>query len=185
MAYKVTHIKTKGDDSFEFYDKGAIRGIKPSFTEESGTDSNGYYIKDDNGYITIKKITYSAATEDALGLISVPSSIEKDGKKYTNDLILESGKLSFKDKIKKICIGDNITELSINDDDAVIIPKMATDKLGVAMVHSSQSIKVDDNGYLYIQFTNGWTDITNEKTEIDFNKLVEEGSLSLGDSYGN
>ena len=44
MAYKVTHIKTKGDDSFEFYDKGAIRGIKPSFTEESGTDSNGYYI---------------------------------------------------------------------------------------------------------------------------------------------
>ena len=49
MAYKVTHIKTKGDDSFEFYDKGAIRGIKPSFTEESGTDSNGYYIKDDNG----------------------------------------------------------------------------------------------------------------------------------------
>ena len=115
----------------------------------------------------------------------MPSSIEKDGKKYTNDLILESGKLSFKDKIKKICIGDNITELSINDDDAVIIPKMATDKLGVAMVHSSQSIKVDDDGYLYIQFTNGWTDITNEKTEIDFNKLVKEGLLPLGDSYGN
>ena len=63
---------------------------------------------------------------------------------------------------------DNISELSINDDDAVIIPKMATDKLGVAMVHSSQSIKVDDDGYLYIQFTNGWTDITNEKTEINF-----------------
>ena len=53
------------------------------------------------------------------------------------------------------------------------------------MVHSSQSIKVDDNGYLYIQFTDGWTDITNEKTEINFNKLVEEGLLSLGDSYGN
>lgn len=185
MAYKVTHIKTKGDDSFEFYDKGAIRGIKPSFTEESSTDSNGYYIKDDNGYITIKKITYSAATEDALGLISVPSSIEKDGKEYTNDLILESGKLSFKDKIKKICIGDNIKVLPINSDDAVIIPKMTTDSLGVAMVHSSQSIKVDDNGYLYIQFTDGWTDITNEKTEINFNKLVEEGLLSLGDSYGN
>ena len=185
MAYKVTHIKTKGDDSFEFYDKGAIRGIKPSFTEESGTDSNGYYIKDDNGYITIKKITYSAATEDTLGLISVPSSIEKDGKEYTNDLILESGKLSFKDKIKKICIGDNIKVLPINSDDAVIIPKMTTDSLGVAMVNSSQSIKVDDNGYLYIQFTDGWTDITNEKTEINFNKLVEEGLLSLGDSYGN
>ena len=185
MAYKVTHIKTKGDDSFEFYDKGAVRGIKPSFTEESGTDSNGYYIKDDNGYITIKKITYSAATEDTLGLISVPSSIEKDGKEYTNDLILESGKLSFKDKIKKICIGDNIKVLPINSDDAVIIPKMTTDSLGVAMVHSSQSIKVDDNGYLYIQFTDGWTDITNEKTEINFNKLVEEGLLSLGDSYGN
>ena len=61
---------------------------------------------------------------------------------------------------------------------------MATDKLGVAMVHSSQSIKVND-GYLYIQFTDGWTDITNEKTEIDFNKLVEEGSLSLRGSYGN
>ena len=185
MAYKVTHIKTKGDDSFEFYDKGAIRGIKPSFTEESSTDSNGYYIKDDNGYITIKKITYSAATEDALGLISVPSSIEKDGKKYTNDLILESGKLSFKDKIKKICIGDNIKVLPINSDDAVIIPKMTTASLGVAMVHSSQSIKVDDNGYLYIQFTDGWTDNTNKKTEINFNKLVEEGLLSLGDSYGN
>lgn len=185
MAYKVTHIKTKGDDSFEFYDKGAIRGIKPSFTEESSTDSNGYYIKDDNGYITIKKITYSAATEDALGLISVPSSIEKDGKEYTNDLILESGKLSFKDKIKKICIGDNIKVLPINSDDAVIIPKMTIDSLGVAMVHSSQSIKVDDDGYLYIQFTDGWTDITNEKTEINFNKLVEEGLLSLGDSYGN
>ena len=185
MAYKVTHIKTKGDDSFEFYDKGAVRGIKPSFTEESGTDSNGYYIKDDNGYITIKKITYSAATEDTLGLISVPSSIEKDGKEYTNDLILESGKLSFKDKIKKICIGDNIKVLPINSDDAVIIPKMTTDSLGVAMVHSSQSIKVDDNGYLYIQFTDGWTDITNEKTEINFNKLIDEGLLSLGDSYGN
>ena len=185
MAYKVTHIKTKGDDSFDFYDKGASRVIKPSLTEESNTDSNGYYIKDDNGYITIKKITYSAATEDALGLISVPSSIEKDGKEYTNDLILESGKLSFKDKIKKICIGDNIKVLPINSDDAVIIPKMTTDSLGVAMVHSSQSIKVDDNGYLYIQFTDGWTDITNEKTEINFNKLVEEGLLSLGDSYGN
>ena len=185
MAYKVTHIKTKGDDSFEFYDKGAVRGIKPSFTEESGTDSNGYYIKDDNGYITIKKITYSAANEDALELISVPSSIKKDGKEYTNDLILESCKLSFKDKIKKICIGDNIKALPINSDDAVIIPKMTTDSLGVAMVHSSQSIKVDDNGYLYIQFTDGWTDITNEKTEINFNKLVEEGLLSLGDSYGN
>ena len=185
MAYKVTHIKTKGDDSFEFYDKGAIRGIKPSFTEESGTDSNGYYIKDDNGYITIKKITYSAATEDALGLISVPSKIEKDGKEYINDLILESGKLSFKDKIKKICIGDNLKELPINSDDAVIIPKITTDSLGVAMVHSSQSIKVDDNGYLYIQFTDGWTDITNEKTEINFSQLIDEGSLSLGANYGN
>ena len=115
----------------------------------------------------------------------LPSSIEKDGKKYTNDLILESGKLSFKDKIKKICIGDNIKVLPINSDDAVIIPKMTTDSLGVAMVHSSQSIKVDDNGYLYIQFTDGWTDITNEKTEINFNKLIDEGSLSLGANYGN
>ena len=119
MAYKVTHIKTKGDDSFEFYDKGAIRGIKPSFTEESGTDSNGYYIKDDNGYITIKKITYSAATEDALGLISVPSSIEKDGKKYTNDLILESGKLSFKDKIKNAI--DCLRQINLDNIDTIII----------------------------------------------------------------
>ena len=66
MAYKVTHIKTKGDDSFEFYDKGAIRGIKPSFTEESGTDSNGYYIKDDNGFITIKKTTYYTTNKDTI-----------------------------------------------------------------------------------------------------------------------
>ena len=51
-------LYVQGIYSFEFYDKGAIRGIKPSFTEESGTDSNGYYIKDDNGYITIKKITF-------------------------------------------------------------------------------------------------------------------------------
>ena len=53
----------------------------------------------------------------------------------------------------------------------------------------NEILKVDDllndDGYLYIQFTNGWTDITNEKTEIDFNKLVEEGLLPLGDSYGN
>lgn len=186
MAYKVTHIKTKGDDSFEFYDKGAIRGIKSSFTEESSTDGNGYYVKDDNGYITIKKITYSAATEDALGLISVPSSsTDKDGKEYTNDLILESGKLSFKDKIKKICIGNNLNELPITYNDEVIIPKMATDSLGVAMVHSSQSIKVDDDGYLYIQFTDNWTDITNEKNEINFSQLIDEGLLSLRDDYGN
>ena len=59
MAYKITHIKTKGNESFEFYDKGAIRGIKSSFDEESITDSNGYYIKDGKTY----KINYRIENE--------------------------------------------------------------------------------------------------------------------------
>ena len=72
----------------------------------------------------------SSIKEDKINIgIFNPEGIKILSEEYTNDLILESGKLSFKDKIKKICIGDNITELSINSDDAVIIPKMATDKL--------------------------------------------------------
>ena len=180
MAYKITHIKTKGNESFEFYDKGAIRGIKSSFDEESITDSNGYYIKDDNGFITIKKTTYYPATKDTLGLVSVPPYIDDD-EEIDNDLKLEDGKLTFRDKIKQICIGGtsdgNITEIN----GTVIIPKMSQTKLGVAKVNNKQSIRIDDDGNLYLKFSGGWTDIAIEETEIDFNNLINEGFFALGE----
>ena len=78
--------------------------------------------------------------------------------------------------IKNLAAGANPIDLKKGIDSAV---KAVVEHI------KNMSIKVDDDGYLYIQFTNGWTDITNEKTEINFNKLVEEGLLSLGDSYGN
>lgn len=181
MDYKVTHIKTKGDDSFKFYDKGAIRGIKSSYTEESSIDDNGYYVKDENGYITIKKTTYSAATENTLGLVSVPSLIDNDEETYYNDLKLDNGKLIFKDKIKKIWLGGTSSGNVAIDNGTAIIPKMTTTKLGVAKVNSNQSVKIDNDGYLYTQFSGGWTDITKEETEIDFSSLISEGLLSLGE----
>ena len=180
MAYKITHIKTKGNESFEFYDKGAIRGIKSSFYEESITDSNGYYIKDDNGFITIKKTTYYPATKDTLGLVSVPQYVDDD-EEIDNDLRLENGKLTFRDKIKQICLGGasdgNITDIN----GTVIIPKMSQTKLGVAKVNNKQSVKIDDDGNLYLKFSGGWTDIAIEETEIDFNNLINEGFLALGE----
>ena len=180
MAYKITHIKTKGNESFEFYDKGAIRGIKSSFDEESITDSNGYYIKDDNGFITIKKTTYYPATKDTLGLVSVPQYIDDD-EEFDNDLKLEDGKLTFREKIKQICLGGtsdgNITE----SNGTVIIPKMSQTKLGVAKVNNKQSIRIDDDGNLYLKFSGGWTDIAIEETEIDFNNLINEGFFVLGE----
>lgn len=180
MAYKITHIKTKGNESFEFYDKGAIRGIKSSFEEESITDSNGYYIKDDNGFITIKKTTYYPATKDTLGLVSVPPYIDDD-EEIDNDLKLEDGKLTFRDKIKQICLGGtsdgNITE----SNGIVIIPKMSQTKLGVAKVNNKQSVKIDNDGNLYLKFSGGWTDIAIEETEIDFNSLINEGFFALGE----
>ena len=180
MAYKITHIKTKGNESFEFYDKGAIRGIKSSFDEESITDSNGYYIKDDNGFITIKKTTYYPATKDTLGLVSVPQYIDDD-EEFDNDLKLEDGKLTFRDKIKQICLGGtsdgNITE----SNGIVIIPKMSQTKLGVAKVNNKQSVRIDDDGNLYLKFSGGWTDIAIEETEIDFNNLINEGFFALGE----
>ena len=179
MAYKITHIKTKGNESFEFYDKGAIRGIKSSFDKESSTDENGYYIKDDNGFITIKKTTYYAATNDTLGLVSVPQYFDDD-EEINNDLKLEDGKLTFRDKIKQICLGG--TSESITDiNGTVIIPKMSQTKLGVAKVNNKQSVKIDDDGNLYLKFSGGWTDITKEETEIDFNNLINEGFLALGE----
>ena len=33
MAYKITHIKTKGNESFEFYDKKKKKRIKARFDE--------------------------------------------------------------------------------------------------------------------------------------------------------
>lgn len=178
MAYKITHIKTKGNESFEFYDKGAIRGIKSSFDKESSTDSNGYYIKDDNGFITIKKTTYYPATKDTLGLVSVPQYINDD-EEIDNDLKLEDGKLTFRDKIKQICLG-GASDVSITDGTA-IIPKMSQTKLGVAKVNNTQSVKIDDDGNLYLKFSGGWTDIAIEETEIDFNNLINEGFLDLGE----
>ena len=176
MAYKITHIKTKGNESFEFYDKGAIRGIKSSFDEESITDSNGYYIKDDNGFITIKKTTYYPATKDTLGLVSVPQYID-------NDLKLEDGKLTFRDKIKQICLGGASDGYITITDGTATIPKMSQTKLGVAKVNNTQSVKIDNDGNLYLKFSGGWTDITKEETEIDFNNLINEGFLTLGDNY--
>ena len=180
MAYKITHIKTKGNESFEFYDKGAIRGIKSSFDEESSTDGNGYYIKDDNGFITIKKTTYYPATKDTLGLVSVPPYIDDD-EEIDNDLKLEDGKLTFRDKIKQICLGGtsdgNITEIN----GTVIIPKMSQAKFGVAKVNNKQSVRIDDDGNLYLKFSGGWTDIAIEETEIDFNNLINEGFFALGE----
>ena len=180
MAYKITHIKTKGNESFEFYDKGAIRGIKSSFDIESITDSNGYYIKNDNGFITIKKTNYYPATKDTLELVSVPQYIDDD-EEIDNDLKLEDGKLTFRDKIKQICLGGtsdgNITE----SNGTVIIPKMSQTKLGVAKVNNKQSIRIDDDGNLYLKFSGGWTDIAIEETEIDFNNLINEGFFALGE----
>lgn len=180
MAYKVTHIKTKGDDSFEFYDKGAIRGIKSSFDEESITDSNGYYIKDDNGFITIKKTTYYPATKDTLGLVSVPPYIDDD-EEIDNDLKLEDGKLTFRDKIKQICLGGTSDGNIAESNGIVIIPKMSQTKLGVAKVNNKQSVRIDDDGNLYLKFSGGWTDIAIEETEIDFNNLINEGFFALGE----
>ena len=183
MAYKITHIKTKGNESFEFYDKGAIRGIKSSFDEESITDSNGYYIKDDNGFITIKKTTYYPATKDTLGLVSVPTYIDDD-EEIDNDLQLKDGKLTFRDKIKQICLGGaSDGYITITNDGNAIIPKMSQTKLGVAKVNNTQSVKIDNDGNLYLKFSGGWTDITKEETEIDFNNLINEGFLTLGDNY--
>lgn len=181
MAYKITHIKTKGNESFEFYDKGAIRGIKSSFDQESSTDSNGYYIKDDNGFITIKKTTYYAATNDTLGLVSVPQYIDDD-EEIDNDIQLKDGKLTFRDKIKQICLG-GASESITDSNGTVIIPKMSQTKLGVAKVNNKQSVKIDGDGNLYLKFSGGWTDITKEETEIDFNNLINEGFLTLGDNY--
>lgn len=182
MAYKITHIKTKGNESFEFYDKGAIRGIKSSFNEESSTDSNGYYIKDDNGFITIKKTTYYPATKDTLGLVSVPPYIDDD-EEIDNDLQLEDGKLTFRDKIKQICLGGASDGYITITDGTATIPKMSQTKLGVAKVNNTQSVKIDNDGNLYLKFSGGWTDITKEETEIDFNNLINEGFLTLGDNY--
>lgn len=180
MAYKITHIKTKGNESFEFYDKGAIRGIKSSFDEESITDSNGYYIKDDNGFITIKKTTYYPATKDTLGLVSVPQYIDDD-EEIDNDLKLEEGKLTFRDKIKTICLGGASDGYITITDGTATIPKMSQTKLGVAKVNNKQSVKIDDDGNLYLKFSGGWTDIAIEETEIDFNNLINEGFLALGE----
>ena len=180
MAYKITHIKTKGNESFEFYDKGAIRGIKSSFDEESITDSNGYYIKDDNGFITIKKTTYYPATKDTLGLVSVPQYIDDD-EKIDNDLKLEDGKLTFRDKIKQICLGGTSDGNIAESNGIVIIPKMSQTKLGVAKVNNKQSVRIDDDGNLYLKFSGGWTDIAIEETEIDFNNLINEGFFALGE----
>lgn len=180
MAYKITHIKTKGNESFEFYDKGAIRGIKSSFDEESITDSNGYYIKDDNGFITIKKTTYYPATKDTLGLVSVPQYIDDD-EEIDNDLQLKDGKLTFRDKIKQICLGGTSDGNITDNNGTVIIPKMSQTKLGVAKVNNKQSVKIDDDGNLYLKFSGGWTDIAIEETEIDFNNLINEGFLALGE----
>ncbi len=181
MAYKITHIKTKGNETFEFYDKGAIRGIKSSFDKESITDSNGYYIKDDNGFITIKKTTYYPATKDTLGLVSVPPYIDDD-EEFDNDLQLKDGKLTFRDKIKQICLGGTGDGyITVSKDGTVIIPKMSQTKLGVAKVNNKQSVKIDDDGNLYLKFSGGWTDIAIEETEIDFNNLINEGFLKLGE----
>ena len=182
MAYKITHIKTKGNETFEFYDKGAIRGIKSSFDKESSTDENGYYIKDDNGFITIKKTTYYAATNDTLGLVSVPQYFDDD-EEINNDLKLEDGKLTFRDKIKQICLGGTSDGYITENNGTVIIPKMSQTKLGVAKVNNKQSVKIDDDGNLYLKFSGGWTDIAIEETEIDFNNLINEGFLTLGDNY--
>ena len=179
MAYKITHIKTKGNETFEFYDKGAIRGIKSSFDKESSTDENGYYIKDDNGFITIKKTTYYAATNDTLGLVSVPQYFDDD-EEINNDLKLEDGKLTFRDKIKQICLGGT-SEPITDSNGTVIIPKMSQTKLGVAKVNNKQSVKIDDDGNLYLKFSGGWTDIAIEETEIDFNNLINEGFFALGE----
>ena len=180
MAYKITHIKTKGNESFEFYDKGAIRGITSSFDEDSITDSNGYYIKDDNGFITIKKTTYYPATKDTLGLVSVPPYIDDD-EEIDNDLKLEDGKLTFRDKIKQICLGGTSDGNIAESNGIVIIPKMSQTKLGVAKVNNKQSVRIDDDGNLYLKFSGGWTDIAIEETEIDFNNLINEGFFALGE----
>lgn len=171
---RITCIKSANGDQINFYDKGAIRGIKLNKTK------NEYLLPDEDGNLILDVQEYESATDKRMGLVAIPTTGPDVGIK--NDLILEHGQLYVNFPIKQIADENgNMFKVTDNFNKTLNIRTAKENSLGLVQINTGSNYCVKSNeGYLYVEFSEGYTDIGKEKTNIDFEELINAGRLSEG-----
>jgi len=171
---RITCIKSANGDQVNFYDKGAIRGIKLNKTK------NEYLLPDEDGNLILDVQEYESATDKRMGLVAIPTmGPEIDIK---NDLILKNGQLYVNFPIKQITDGTGKPfEIPDSINKTLVIRTAKENSLGLVQINTGSNYCVKaDNGYLYVRFSEGYTDIGKETKNIDFKELISAGRLSEG-----
>lgn len=172
---KITHVKTNIGNTFSFSDKSAIKKIIFG-KQDKGT--NGVYSPDSDGIVYIKLKDYSIATDESLGMVSVPRYLN-DNQTENGIKLSQDGKITVNFPIKGIMDGSG-NYLNINNS-ILQIPNANNNNYGLVKTSSNPDycVKVEENGTLYIKFSEGWTDVCKETEYIDFNIMKDIGRLSL------
>lgn len=176
MAY-ITKVKSKvSNETFDIYDVKAVKSITLN-GEKQEMDGNG------NVKLTFTGASY--AGENMAGLVVVKSMLMEGDTQYPNDLILNSanGSLSVDIPIHKITIDgreqkpknkiDKTVDLKKSTDTERAITTLTETPFGVVATKNEGDYAVKcESGYLYVKFSEGYTDIIKETEDIDFDNLI-------------
>ena len=165
------------NNSNEYYflkDSTAIRHIKIFY----GDDEVSVPIEEGTATLQLEK--YGQATDKDYGLIKVPENCS-DGQK--NNLSINNGNLTLSLPFDSIACGINnqsITPNTFMNKKQVVIPIATKEKYGVIKISDESSLRIEE-GTLQVIFSGGYTNIAVEDENIDFDSLINQGTLSIAE----
>lgn len=183
MGY-ITKVKSRSsDESFDIYDLKAVKSISLN-GELQGMDGNGH--------VNLNFSGAAAASESMIGLVLVKKLLVDEDTQYPNDIKLtpQSGALEVDIPIHKITIDgreqkpnskmDKTVDLKKSTDTDKAVSTITDTPFGVVATKSNGEYAVKcESGYLYVQFSEGYTDIIKETDDIDFDDLIKNKYLVM------
>lgn len=183
MGY-ITKVKSKSsNETFDIYDLKAVKSISLN-GEPQGMDGNGH--------VNLKFSGAAAASDNMMGLVLVKSLLTEGDIQYPNDLKLtpQVGALVVDIPIHKITVDgreqkpkskmDKTVDIKKSTDTPKAVTTLTDTPFGVVATKNEGAYAVKcENGYLYVQFSEGYTDIIKEVEDIDFDDLINNKYLVL------
>ena len=183
MGY-ITKVKSKAsNETFDIYDLRAVKSITFNGTKQD---------MDGNGNVNLTFSGSTKATNDREGLVLVKAQLVEGEIRYPNDIKLElqSGALTVDIPIHKITIDgkeqkprnklDKTVDLKKSTDTDKAVTTLTDTPFGVVATKNEGAYAVKcESGYLYVKFSEGYTDIIKETSDIDFDDLIKNKYLTL------
>lgn len=183
MGY-ITKVKSKSSNQvFDIYDLKAVKTITLNGEKQD---------MDGNGNVNLTFSGAAKATNNREGLVVVKTQLKEGELLYPNDINLDlgTGALSVDIPIHKIKIDgkeqkplskiDKSVEIKKSTDTSRAITTLTDTPFGVVATKNDGEYAVKcESGYLYVKFSEGYTDIIQEPDDIDFESLIENKYLVL------